>query len=529
MSDVELDELCDDMNDLPSPTDNIDARDANITAENESSVHPIPTDTAGDSGRKENTVIVDDVISKENPDEAITANKESNEDNSKSETTEKSVDASNESSSRTNDCCIWKSCKECDKLKTEKTVLESKHKVETDALQFRLDATLKDLVALQEEKAIKESTNDEFVKSLEDAIDERNKVIYVMKTEHLKDMDELKNIQTDNGDLNIKRVNKMYADLKKEKLKAEENYKKDNDQLKKQKTNLEAEVFTACKDNKNKDDERKTLLKFFDGMNELLGRLNLPTLNSNEEERSKKELEFSCDKCEFKSADSISFNLHKLKKHNPPIYHTCEVCKNEFRDKNSLTNHMQTHKKKQKCNQCLYMADSQDELDNHVLRRHSKEYECDLCDFVSQSKNGILQHEKDDHNIKKTRKKFNCIKCDETFVALSDCETHMETSHATNKSNRGFHRRTFSAEERRRNGFCCFWNQSECSFGESCRFLHQEAPYCRFQERCRDKQSCRFFHEEFSKASSSPSAPFLGTGFPPPQARWKGRQHNQQH
>ena len=48
------------------------------------------------------------------------------------------------------------------------------------------------------------------------------------------------------------------------------------------------------------------------------------------------------------------------------------------------------------------------ELNNHVLRRHTKEYECDLCDYVSQTKDAIAVHEKKDHNIKKTRKRFLC-------------------------------------------------------------------------------------------------------------------------
>ena len=39
-----------------------------------------------------------------------------------------------------------------------------------------------------------------------------------MKADHLKEIDELRSTQTYNDDLNLKRLKKMYADLKKDKL-----------------------------------------------------------------------------------------------------------------------------------------------------------------------------------------------------------------------------------------------------------------------------------------------------------------------
>ena len=136
-----------------------------------------------------------------------------------------------------------------------------------------------------------------------------------MKKEHLKDINDLKSVQTDNVDLNMKRLKKMYADLKKEKTKAEDVHKKENDQLKKQKSDLESQIFIASKENKDKDDERKTILKIFDGMNEMLARMNLPNMISRDESSNSTTTNFPCDKCDSNFSDSVSLKKHKDEKH----------------------------------------------------------------------------------------------------------------------------------------------------------------------------------------------------------------------
>ena len=133
---------------------------------------------------------------------------------------------------------------------------------------------------------------------------------------------------------------------------------------------------------------------------------------------------------------------------------------------------------------------------------------------MSQSKDGVSQHERRDHNIKKTRKRSPCDECDETFLNSSDRDKHVKTLH-------GSKRNKFSKDERRRNGFCRYWNYSKCS-NENCKYLHEEAPYCRYQERCLNKHRCQFFHEE---SSMRDSAPFLG--FPPSQAQRRRQQNHQ--
>ena len=128
------------------------------------------------------------------------------------------------------------------------------------------------------------------------AIVEKDDEIKRMKTEHSKELNELRSLQTDNGDLNLRRLKKMYADLKKEKLKVEENNKKDIDALRKQKALLETELHTSCKESKNKEEERTTMLRIFDGMQEVLGKITSLTNTSAPDQPSK---EYACEICEY--------------------------------------------------------------------------------------------------------------------------------------------------------------------------------------------------------------------------------------
>ena len=59
-------------------------------------------------------------------------------------------------------------------------------------------------------------------------------------------------------------------------------------------------------------------------------------------------------------------------------------------------------------------------------------------------------------------------------------------------------RQIFTRVERSDNGFCVHWNNGSCEFGEFCRYIHEDSPFCYFQEKCNRKGSCRFFHAEQS-------------------------------
>ena len=139
-------------------------------------------------------------------------------------------------------------------------------------------------------------------------------------------------------------------------------------------------------------------------------------------------------------------------------------------------------------------------MDEHVQRRHNIQVKCTLCDFTTETKNKLSDHVKDFHKIKS----FNCPKCHKSFNNHDDLKKHDTNEHGQ-KEHSSPSKKTFTQHERRANGFCSFWNHSTCRFGEFCRFAHEEAPPCRYQDSCRSKPRCQFYHEEQHKKNT-----FLG-------------------
>ena len=137
-----------------------------------------------------------------------------------------------------------------------------------------------------------------------------------------------------------------------------------------------------------------------------------------------------------------------------------------------------------------------------------------MCEFTAETQTKMSEHEKDFHNIKN----YSCGKCDKIFKFSEELKQHVEREHEqSNRSPGTYSRKEYSLDERRRNGFCRFWNHSSCSFGNQCKFVHEEAPFCRFQGQCRAMPKCKYYHEEMDKKKH-----FLGYGRN--QASWRRAQ-----
>ena len=62
--------------------------------------------------------------------------------------------------------------------------------------------------------------------------------------------------------------------------------------------------------------------------------------------------------------------------------------------------------------------------------------------------------------------------------------------------------------------FCHFFNNSTCSYNERCKFLHEKAPFCKYDGRC-DREKCMFQHRK--------SPRFLERGFQQYQTLYQAR------
>ena len=207
---------------------------------------------------------------------------------------------------------------------------------------------------------------------------------------------------------------------------------------------------------------------------------------------------YACKSCGYKSSSQDTLKKHMEDMHSPnqSVNYPCDVCDEQFKNMDVLREHLQIHRKDFHCDQCLFKASSAQDIQDHIKRRHQQQFRCEMCMFICVTKEGIDEHEKVFHKIEN----YSCRVCAKTFKFSNQLKEHTSAEHETSM------KKTYSFEERKRNGFCRFWNHTSCKFEESCKFLHEEAPHCRFQDRCRAKPACQYFHQELSQQNSS----FLG-------------------
>ena len=110
-------------------------------------------------------------------------------------------------------------------------------------------------------------------------------------------------------------------------------------------------------------------------------------------------------------------------------------------------------------------------------------FTCIECTYETNKKDNLMKHIVNDHETKGHRKPAK-----EQHHRRS---RHGETSGNKEQQN---NKQQYTTEERRNNGCCVHWNNGQCGFNDSCRYLHVESPYCFFQDNCSRKHSYRYFH-----------------------------------
>ena len=101
--------------------------------------------------------------------------------------------------------------------------------------------------------------------------------------------------------------------------------KKDIDALRQQKALLETELLTSCKESKNKEEERTTMLRIFDGMQEVLGKITSLTNGSAPDQPLK---EYTCEICGYKTKTDQDLKKHRVYQHddNQTFEYSCNIC-----------------------------------------------------------------------------------------------------------------------------------------------------------------------------------------------------------
>ncbi|CAH0549873.1 unnamed protein product, partial [Brassicogethes aeneus] len=116
-----------------------------------------------------------------------------------------------------------------------------------------------------------------------------------------------------------------------------------------------------------------------------------------------------CTKCTYLTANKSAYNNHIkvcLKLKNVEWY-KCQICQFRTIKKSNLTKHIKTHTKIKdlKCSFCHFQCNGKQNLDNHILRKHShllnennkniitsKIHYCKYCTYKSTMANILTSH-----------------------------------------------------------------------------------------------------------------------------------------
>lgn len=110
-------------------------------------------------------------------------------------------------------------------------------------------------------------------------------------------------------------------------------------------------------------------------------------------------VEYGCQFCSKNYADKWHLDLHLEKKHGIPRECKCVICQKEFSNSESLSRHMDIHKKVHKCPKCDYSA-NRINLVMHHLDTHDKKkiFPCYVCSREFKTRVGVRTHLKNVHS-----------------------------------------------------------------------------------------------------------------------------------
>ena len=159
-----------------------------------------------------------------------------------------------------------------------------------------------------------------------------------------------------------------------------------------------------------------------------------------EKQVSLKDNKFQCDKCKFSTNSEGGLKSHVSKKHKKvkdnvaiTFPQQCDLCDEMLNSSKEMKIHQRTHSYKHaqfKCDLCEFIGGEEIEMEVHVARTHGENYECGLCDFVTQDLETLDTH-------LKTCETYICEICNEKISQLPEVKAHFEKKHNASK-NQGY-------------------------------------------------------------------------------------------
>ena len=103
----------------------------------------------------------------------------------------------------------------------------------------------------------------------------------------------------------------------------------------------------------------------------------------------------------------------------------CEFCDYDCRSKEDEEKHLRKHTFKKplfKCDNCDLVVESLLNLQVHIGKQHSGNFECGLCDYAGNTLDNLETHYL-------TCEVYTCKRCTESFYNLSNVKDHLKAKH----------------------------------------------------------------------------------------------------
>ena len=156
----------------------------------------------------------------------------------------------------------------------------------------------------------------------------------------------------------------------------------------------------------------------------------------------------------------------------------CKECNFRADSVQQLNNHMRTHDETvipYYCEVCQEEFDSHTEYNNHNKKKHSKQWNCDDCDFQASTRGGLLTHCKltSGHKPSRVQKSksgvLKCYTCKSEFRSYHELMEHRKEEHPSHKT-------------------CRNYIKGECFFSaDECWYLHEDNSHVNTQTVTKDK------------------------------------------